>query len=129
MDNGIRNGYKFALKAIDSIVGESERNGYEDYFLNKVHVIHYSVPKDVDLNHYFEVMNSRGEQLEKHEVVKSRLSQYLKDKKEMTTFSRVWEACSEMNAYIQQAFSESRVFGANLHDFIIDRFEEYSHAG
>ena len=64
VDNGIRNGYKFALKAIDSIVGESERNGYEDYFLNKVHVIHYSVPKDVDLNHYFEVMNSRGEQLE-----------------------------------------------------------------
>lgn len=124
VDNGIRNGYKFALKAIDSIVGESERNGYEDYFLNKVHVIHYSVPKDVDLNHYFEVMNSRGEQLEKHEVVKSRLSQYLKDKKEMTTFSLVWEACSEMNAYIQQVFPESRVFGADLHDFIINRFED-----
>lgn len=124
VDNGIRNGYKLALKAIDSIVGVSERDGYEDYFLNKVHVIHYSVPKDVDLNHYFEVMNSRGEQLEKHEVVKSRLSQYLRDKKEMTTFSLVWEACSEMNAYIQQVFPESRIFGHNLHDFIVDSFED-----
>ena len=122
VDSGIRNGYKFALKAIDSIVEESERNNYKDYFINRVHIIHYSVPKDVDLNHYFEVMNSRGEQLEKHEVVKSRLSQYLSDKKEMATFSRVWEACSEMNIYIQQVFPA--VFGGNLNDFNIDRFED-----
>lgn len=25
------------------------------------------VPADTDLNHYFEIMNNRGEQLEKHE--------------------------------------------------------------
>ena len=64
VDEGIRNGYKFAEKAIDTIVGKSERHSFELYFLHLVHIIHYSVPKDVDLNHYFEVMNSRGEQLE-----------------------------------------------------------------
>ena len=94
VDDGIRNGYKFAEKAINTIVNVSERKSFEQYFLHNVHIIHYSVPKDVDLNHYFEVMNSRGEQLEKHEIVKSTLSQYIKDKKEMATFSRVWEACS-----------------------------------
>ena len=35
------------------------------------------MPKDTDLNHYFEVMNSRGEQLEKHEVIKARLMDVL----------------------------------------------------
>lgn len=124
VDGGIRNGYKFAKKAIEAIVSESELKDFEQYFLHNVHIIHYSVPRDVDLNHYFEVMNSRGEQLEKHEIVKSMLSQYLKDKTEMTTFSRVWEACSEMNVYIQQVFPDTNVFGNHLHQFIIHSFAE-----
>ena len=123
VDDGIRNGYKFAEKAINTIVNTSERKGFEQYFLHNVHIIHYSVPKDVDLNHYFEVMNSRGEQLEKHEIVKSKLSQYLKGK-EVSTFSRIWEACSEMNVYIQQSFPNSDIFGYNLHKFLIDSFED-----
>lgn len=123
VDDGIRNGYKFAEKAINTIINVSERKAFEQYFLHNVHIIHYSVPKDVDLNHYFEVMNSRGEQLEKHEIVKSKLSQYLKGK-EVATFSRVWEACSEMNVYIQQTFPNSDIFGYNLHKFLIECFED-----
>lgn len=117
-DSGIRNGYKYAKKAIDAIDGTMKKD-FEQYFLRYVHIIHYNVPKDVDLNHYFEVMNSRGEQLEKHEIVKSILSQHLKNKKEMTTFNHVWEACCEMNVYIQQVFPNSDVFGYNLHKFNI----------
>ena len=124
VDSGIRNGYKYAEKAISTIVSESERQDFKRYFLHNVHIIHYNVPKDVDLNHYFEVMNSRGEQLEKHEIVKSTLIQYVKDKKEMATFSRIWEACSEMNLYIQQAFPDPIVFGDNLHKFTIRSFED-----
>lgn len=124
VDGGIRNGYKFAEKAINTIVSKSERQSFEWFFLHLVHIIHYSVPKDVDLNHYFEVMNSRGEQLEKHEIVRSTLSQYLKDKKELATFSRIWEACSEMNIYIQQAFPDGNVFGYNLHKFKVESFDE-----
>ncbi len=124
VDGGIRNGYKFAQDAISTIVRESELKDFEQYFLHYVHIIHYRVPKDVDLNHYFEVMNSRGEQLEKHEIVKSTLSQYLKNKKELATFNRVWEACSEMNIYIQQAFPNNDVFGYHLHKFNIECFED-----
>lgn len=124
VDSGIQNGYKYADKAINDIVSIDERKDFEQYFLHKVHIIHYNVPKDVDLNHYFEVMNSRGEQLEKHEIVKSILSQNLKDKKEMATFSRVWEACSEMNVYIQQVFPDQIVFGSKFHKFKIACFED-----
>ena len=124
VDFGISNGYKFAEKAISTIVSKTERHDFKQYFLHNVHIIHYSVPKDVDLNHYFEVMNSRGEQLEKHEIVKSTLSQYIKDKKELATFSRIWEACCEMNVYIQQSFPDSTVFGDNRHKFTIDSFED-----
>ena len=91
-DSGIRNGYKYANKALDAIVLSNEREGFKEYFLQHVKLIHYDVPKDVNLNHYFEVMNSRGEQLEKHEIVKSMLGQYL-NKHQLATFCRIWEAC------------------------------------
>ena len=35
------------------------------------------MPEGTDLNHYFEIMNIRGEQLEKHEVLKARLMKKL----------------------------------------------------
>lgn len=123
VDNGIRNGYKFALKAINTIVSKTEIESFTEYFLRNVHIIHYHVPKDVDLNHYFEVMNSRGEQLEKHEIVKSTLGQYL-DSADLATFSRTWEACSEMSTYIQQAFPCSEIFGENMNEFKISNFSE-----
>lgn len=124
VDNGIRNGYSYALKAVNTIVDGAERDSYVQFFLHYVHIICYDVPKDVDLNHYFEVMNSRGEQLEKHEIVKSTLSQFLNDRNDMATFSRIWEACSEMNVYIQQTFPDSTVFGYNLNNFLINEFSQ-----
>ena len=123
VDDGIKNGYDYAKKAFDAIVEESEQEEFAKYFLEQVHIIHYKVPKDVDLNHYFEVMNSRGEQLEKHEIVKSILGQPLK-KKELATFSRILESWSEMNIYIQQSLPETNVFGSHLHKFIVDSFED-----
>lgn len=123
VDNGIRDGYKYASEALDDIVVNDEREKFKQFFLNNVDIIHYSVPKDVDLNHYFEVMNSRGEQLEKHEIVKSMLSEHL-DKSDIATFGKIWEACSEMNAYIQQTFSDKHVFGNSLNEFVINDFSE-----
>lgn len=124
VDEGIINGYKYAKKAIDTIIEQEDKSIFEEYFQNKVHLVHYHVPKDVDLNHYFEVMNSRGEQLEKHEIVKSILCQHLKKKNEMSIFSKVWEACSEMSMYIQQTLPETSIFGRNLHNFKINHFNE-----
>ena len=123
VDNGIKNGYKYAENAIDVIINSKDREKFKRYFLDNVYIIHYNVPKDVDLNHYFEVMNSRGEQLEKHEIVKSLLSPCFKSKKETATFSRIWEACSEMNFYIQQNMPNTDIFGDNLHRFKIKSIE------
>ena len=82
------------------------------------------MPKDVDLNHYFEVMNSRGEQLEKHEIIKARLCEHL-NADELTTFSMIWEACSDMNRYIQQKYQNKKLFGNNYEDILeYDVFQE-----
>ena len=110
-DRGILNGFHYAKEILTEIVGaqKEEVDKFKYFFLNKVHIIHYRVPKDVDLNHYFEVMNSRGEQLEKHEIVKAKLSeQLIGDDVAMENFSRIWEACSDMSYYIQQDKAQGR---------------------
>ncbi len=108
-DIAILNGFDYAKDEINDIVGDKPNDieEFKEYFLNNVHIIHYCVPKDVDLNHYFEVMNSRGEQLEKHEIVKAKLcDKLIGDDAAMEKFSRIWEACSDMNFYIQQKLPE-----------------------
>lgn len=129
-DQGIVNGYKYTQNALDEIIiKESDKTGFINYFLDNVHIIHYHVPKDVDLNHYFEVMNSRGEQLEKHEIVKAMLMDKLydktHDKTDLLVFSRIWEVCSDLSIYVQQKTSNlaSLIFGDELCGFECNDFD------
>ena len=122
-DNGIVNGFNYAKDSINEIVPKAYLDAFKTYFQRNVHLIHYQVPKDIDLNHYFEIMNSRGEQLEKHEIIKARLIEKLNDK-DKAKFNHLWESCTEMNVYIQQKYSETAIFGEHLCDFRASNFDE-----
>lgn len=122
-DNGIINGYNLAKTALNKIVPENDLDIFKKYFLENVHLIHYNVPKDIDLNHYFEIMNSRGEQLEKHEIIKARLIAELTKEEDKVKFSQLWEYCSEMNIYIQQIYKQEAIFGKSHCDFNINTFD------
>lgn len=126
-DKGIENGYKYVKSAISDIVPDEDENGFVEYFRRNVHIIHYKVPKDIDLNHYFEVMNSRGEQLEKHEIVKANLMEKLCNDDERLLFNHIWESCAEMSVYLQQNLDEIKpesIFGVSLDVFQPDSFED-----
>ena len=140
LDKGIKEGLEYAKSFLDKHVKNS-RNAFVQYFKNNVHLVHYKVPKDVDLNHYFEVMNSRGEQLEKHEIVKARLLNLLNeapknekddinnenDVLEQTVFGAIWESCSNMSTYVQHNMDSDMakaIFGDKLDDFKPESFDE-----
>ncbi len=137
-DFAIINGYKFAMVAIDELHFETDKGITKEkfirFFKEKVCIIHYKVPKDIDLNHYFEIMNSRGEQLEKHEIVKARListfqtgttdKEKTKARVNRQKFNYIWEACSMMNTYVQQKWKNESIFGKDHSNFIINNFEE-----
>lgn len=124
IDKGIENGYKYAKSAISEIVEEKELEAFQRFLQDNVHLIHYIVPKDIDLNHYFEIMNSRGEQLEKHEIVKAQMVNCLKDPDDRSRFHLLWEGCSEMSVYIQQKYNDTKVFGKDHCDFVISGFDD-----
>ena len=128
-DSGIVNGLKYAITAIDDIVLKQDKAKFKEYFLYSVHLIHYQVPKDIDLNHYFEIMNSRGEQLEKHEIVKARLIEKLDNDQDKAIFNQLWESCSDMSTYVQQKLPETEIFGRKLDSFVITAFDDLPMAG
>ena len=92
-----------------------------DYLFNHVQLARVPVPKDTDLNHYFEVMNNRGEQLEKHEVVKAQMMAVLNKIQDpsvrdanLSILAKVWDATANMEKYVQYGFAPDErhvVFG------------------
>ncbi|KGJ93605.1 GmrSD restriction endonuclease domain-containing protein [Colwellia psychrerythraea] len=90
-----------------------------DYFISKVVILRSPVPSDTDLNHYFEIMNNRGEQLEKHEVLKARLMEKVEGDSRQFAFGKIWDACSDMSSYVQYGFNTDvrfNIFGNELND-------------
>lgn len=79
-----------------------DKEKFTDYLLEKVTLVRTIVPPDTDLNHYFEIMNNRGEQLEKHEILKAQLLSAIKDKELVSRYAKVWDACSQMGEYIKK---------------------------
>lgn len=112
-NEGLIKGYEIIGKVLRDLklVGESLTH-FCAYLFDHVQIARIEVPADTDLNHFFEVMNNRGEQLEKHEVVKARLMAVLNEitdqqarHSSLNTLSRVWDACSNMERYVQYGFT------------------------
>lgn len=77
---------------------------FAKYVYERTRLIEVILPQSTDLNKYFEVMNNRGEQLEKHEILKARLLNNLKEKTAISRYACIWDACSQMNQYIEDGF-------------------------
>jgi len=119
------NGFKIIEDFFKSNFKENE--DYIDFVekLKKVKIVRVQVPKGIDLNHYFEIMNTRGEQLEPHEIAKARIISVInKNQKEIA--AKIWDACALMESYVQMNFdTESRknLFGENWKELLCDSFD------
>ncbi len=94
--------------------------------LTHVKLLRISVPVDTDLNHYFEIMNTRGRQLEPHEILKARLMDKIDDADDKNIFAKVWDACANMEKYIQLSFSpeeRKKLFGEDYTSLIVAKAE------
>ncbi|UTC64550.1 DUF262 domain-containing protein [Treponema sp. OMZ 788] len=117
-NTAIRQGYYDAKKSLAKILTDNRLtiNDFCDYFFEKVTILRVLVPEDTDLNHYFEIMNSRGEQLEKHEILKAKMLEILENDNLKYAFNLIWEATSNMEKYVQYGFSlaqRNELFGKN----------------
>lgn len=100
LNNSGTGNFKDAIEIIQEELKNKDIQEFAKNFYENVYLFRVEVPQDTDLNHYFEIMNNRGEQLEKHEIVKALLMGKISDPKEQEKFSEIWNACSDMNDYV-----------------------------
>ena len=105
-DSELRRGYDETVCAIKEHIGSTDYSdisieAFYEYLFHKVKIFVSEMPDDLDVNLYFERFNSRGEQLEYHEVIKAELMQRLVtegvDFSKIQKFAKVWDSCSEFD--------------------------------
>jgi hypothetical protein len=116
-----------ALKIIKTYLSkrkDADFENYINYFYNSVKIIHVDVPEGTDITHYFEIMNTRGEQLESHEILKAWLIKNCQEENR-NSFAKIWEACSQMDLRIQTCFKEGKnnLFGNDLSNILENAIE------
>jgi hypothetical protein len=94
------------------------------FLSSNVVLFRVDIPEDTDVASYFEIMNNRGEQLQKHEIFKAKLMNKL-DPMFHNEFNLIWTACSNMDNHIQACFNIDKrkdYFGEDYVDFCFKGF-------
>ena len=111
IENGIQQGIRILKEKIAKLNKESLLEK-----LSRVVIYRIEVPENTDLNRYFEIMNTRGEQLEQHDILKAYLMGFLDKDSDKAVFAKIWEACSDMTGYVQMHLDKSSrecIFGGD----------------
>lgn len=130
-ENSILNG----IKEFNTILNTPDKDPkwFESFLkkLSKVVLYRIEVPENTDLNRYFEIMNTRGEQLEQHDILKANLIGCIKEKKEQEIFAIIWDACADMTGYVQMHFRNkninfrNKIFGENWENLPSNNWDYY----
>ena len=106
-ENELTRGYGHAKDALKKVLEERQLapQSFVDYLFDKVIIFRSILPEDLDLNLYFERFNSRGEQLEAHEILKAQMmSKFGEDQEMAQKFARIWDACAEFDKPVIKTF-------------------------
>lgn len=106
-ENELTRGYGHAKDALEKVLGDRQLDSqsFVDYLFDKVIIFRSILPEDLDLNLYFERFNSRGEQLEAHEILKAQMmAKFGTDQEKAQKFARIWDACAEFDKPVIKTF-------------------------
>lgn len=110
-ENELTRGYGYAKDALKKVLEDRQLNpqSFVDYLFDNVIIFRSILPEDLDLNLYFERFNSRGEQLEAHEILKAQMmAKFGTDQEMAQKFARIWDACAEFDKPVASQFKMRR---------------------
>lgn len=110
-ENELTRGYRHAKDALKKVLEERQLDpqSFVDYLFENVIIFRSVLPEDLDLNLYFERFNSRGEQLEAHEILKAQMmAKFGTDQEMAQKFARIWDACAEFDKPVASQFKMRR---------------------
>ena len=118
-ENELTRGYGYAKDALKKVLEERriDSQSFVDYLFENVIIFRSILPEDLDLNLYFERFNSRGEQLEAHEILKAQMmAKFGTDQEMAQKFARIWDACAEFDKPVSSQFKMRRKRADNFQE-------------
>ena len=118
-ENELTRGYRHAYDALKKMLEERqfESESFFNYLFDNVIIFRSILPNDLDLNLYFERFNSRGEQLEAHEILKAQMmAKFGIDQEMAQKFARIWDACAEFDKPVASQFKMRRKRADNFQE-------------
>lgn len=114
------NAQKFNIQKLEKT--KAQLDEFKQYIFDNVYILRTELPDDTDVAAYFEIMNNRGKQLQKHEILKSLIMSKLdKDQRKQQEFGKIWDYCSDLDVPIQKLFNakdKDKYFLENWNDII-----------
>ncbi len=96
--NNISEKLTIGYRIIEKILNKKLKDEKDIWsFFEKVYYYEINLDKNIDINHYFEVMNSRGVQLSRSDIVKSILMQHLSNDEDKYKLNNLWYVYEKMN--------------------------------
>ena len=130
-DHAIRQGHRIIEQYLERhLKQEGGKARFLDFVFHRTRVVRIALQAKIDFNRYFEIMNTRGQQLQQVDIVKARLMAHLGDEAERACFAWVWDACAQMDAYVQMTLSRddtelrSQIFGKDWSFLFVKDFDD-----
>lgn len=131
--SGIHTGFKAIEARMARLAANHDQTRFSTFLRDRVELVRASLPEQTDLNKYFEVMNTRGQQLQQVDIVKARLMSHLRDDagwvdESRACFAWIWDACAEMDSYVQMALTpgdtglRGQIFGGDWDRLVLAGF-------
>ena len=83
---------------------------FSDYLWSKATFVISQLHSKTDKNRFFDSMNSRGVQLEKHEILKARLLNGM-PASERQVYAWAWDLCADINGYVKGSVQTELGYG------------------
>ena len=88
---------KIAWKIIKNKISDADKEKIKEKIKNNLYYYEINLDDKVNINHYFEVMNSRGIQLSRSDIIKSFLMNRLDDDIDKSRLNYLWYNLEKMN--------------------------------
>lgn len=130
-DHAILQGHRIIEQYLaHHLKSEDEKKAFLNFVLERTQVVRITLPAKIDFNRYFEIMNTRGQQLQQVDIVKARLMAHLSNEEERACFAWIWDACAQMDTYVQMTLSlgnkdlRSQIFGDDWSFLCVKDFDD-----
>ena len=99
---GVHHSFYSSSRLFAEFIKDLDKPLFFSYLKDHVYILRLDLAESVDLNHYFEIMNSRHKQSEECDVLLSQLLSLSSDEKEHELIRIIWNGLSRFDQYIQQ---------------------------